>query len=146
MEAARREEYEKSKRILSKLLKSKDLQMRTNALEALAKVLHRAGERNRAYKLLLKADAKYLREGKCLLCRLAFERGDFSVIEKYAREIYEIESTVQTALLNARAFATMKKWDMARGWLKTVSRFDEVEMEAVLEEGCFEEIREESLV
>lgn len=142
VEAARREDYGRAKRILKRLLRSKDARMRGNAMEALARVLHRAGEGERAYGLLLKADRRFLREGKCLLSRLAFERGNFELVVGLAREVYEVEPTVQVALRNARAFGKLGKWELAKGWLKTVSLFDEVEMDVVLSEKCFQGVLE----
>lgn len=138
LDAANREDHDRAKKLLKRLLKSKDERMRTNAIEALAKVLYQTGDKERAYRLLSKTDLKHLREGKCLLIRLAFEKSDYELVSEHALAIYEIEPTVEIALLNARAFAALGKTELAQGWLKTASLFGEVDMEGVLAERCFQ--------
>lgn len=125
VEAIKNNNTEKGKEILKKLLKSKNASVKHSAIESIAKVYMDEKEDQRAYELLLKADPEFLKEGKCLLCRLAFDRQNYEVITKYSRDIYAIEPTYETALLNAKAFAHLNDPLLAGGWLETASLFGE---------------------
>ena len=67
-------EPEKAKMFLTPLLKSKQQNIKHSAIESLAQVYFRENDSQKAYKLLLKGDHQFLKAGKCLLCKLAFER------------------------------------------------------------------------
>lgn len=112
-----------AKAIFKKLLKSKDAQTKHAALSSLAKVYCRENESEKAYELLQKADPSVLKEGKCLFCRLAYERKHYEFVCIFAREIYEIEPTFETALLNSKAFAGVQKPMLAGAWLFTAAQF-----------------------
>ena len=117
------EEQEKGKQQLHGLLKSKDTQIKHSAIEALAKVYVDENQREKAYGLLLKADHKFFREGKCLLCKLAFENRNYELVNHYSRDIYEIEPTYEIALLNSKANAVLNQPALAGAWLVTASQF-----------------------
>lgn len=127
IEALKNQDVEKGKAILKKLLKSKDAAVKHSALESIAKIHLESNERERAYEMLLEADHKLLKEGKCILCRLAFEKQNYALVGKLSREIYEQEPTFEIALLNAKAFGYLNEPALAGGWLETASLFGEEE-------------------
>ena len=145
VEALKNNDLEKGMVILKKLVKSKDAAVKHSAIESVAKIHLSEGEEEKAYELLLNADAQFLKEGKCLLCKLAFERENFALVGKYSREIYELEPTYETAILNAKAFAQMGDAAMGGGWLETASLFGEEYEERVREDmqhEAFDSVRE----
>jgi hypothetical protein len=145
VEALKNNDLEKGKAILKKLLKSKDAAVKHSAIESVAKLHLTEGEEEKAYELLLNANPQFLKEGKCLLCKLAFERQNYALVGKFSREIYELESTYETAILNAKAFAQLGDVAMAGGWLETASLFGEEYEERVredLQHEAFDLVRE----
>jgi hypothetical protein len=114
-----------AKLILKKLIKTKDLQIKHSAIESLAKVYFCENKPQKSYDLLLKADHQFLKEGKCLLCKLAFDNKNFELISKYSRDIYAIEPSFEIALLNSKAFASLNQPFLAGAWLQTASQFGE---------------------
>lgn len=148
VEALKNNDLEKGKAILKKLLKSKDAAVKHSAIESVAKLHLSEGDPEKAYQLLLDADPQFLKEGKCLLCRLAFERKNYALVGKLSRDIYEIEPTYEIALLNAMAFAQLADPALAAGWLETASLFGE-EYEAKVQEDvqnqAFDPVREHEL-
>jgi stage IV sporulation protein FB len=126
IEAINNNENEKAKNTFRKLLKSKDLQIRYSAIESLAKIYFEENECKKSYDLLLKSDHQLLKEGKCLLCKLAFEQKNYALIEKYSRDIYSIEPSFEIAILNSKAFAFLRQPTLAGAWLVTASQFGEL--------------------
>ncbi len=126
-------EPKKAKALFKKGLKSKDAHIRHSAIESLAKIYLQENEQQKAYDLLLKADPQLLKEGKCLLCKLAFERKNDELVCQYSREIYEIDPSFDHALLNSWAFARLGQPTLAGGWLMTASQFGESERETARE-------------
>ena len=131
IEAIKNNEIEKAKAILKKLLRSKNIQIKHSAIESLAQIYFQENESQKSYHLLLKADHQSLKEGKCLLCKLAFERKNYELVGKYSRDIYAIEPSYEIALLNSRAFAYLKQPALSVGWLVTASQFGVEQKEKV---------------
>lgn len=123
IESLNNNETEKAKQILKKLLKSKDIPIKHSAIESLAKIYCQENESQKAYDLLLKADPERLKEGKCLLCKLAFERKNYGLVGKYANDIYAIDPSYEIAFLNSQAFAHLNDTALADAWLTTSSQF-----------------------
>ena len=123
VEALQERKLSKAKTLLKRLLDTQSPSMKTSAIESLAKIYLEENKPQKAYNLLQKADPALLKEGKCLLCKLAFERGDYEVIATYAREIYLIEPTEEIALLNARAFAKLGQEKPSQAWAATAAQF-----------------------
>jgi stage IV sporulation protein FB len=122
-EAIKNQDVQQGKAILKKLLKSKDASIQVSALESLAKLYVQENASDQAYALLLKADPQSLKEGKCLLCKLAFERKNYALVGKYSRDIYAIDPSFETALLNSQAFAHLNQPALSGAWLQTASQF-----------------------
>lgn len=127
-------ETEEAKKIFQKLLKSKDDYIKYSALEPLAKIYFNENELEKSYNLLLKSDHQRLKEGKCLLCKLAFNKKNYNIICEYSRDIYSIEPSYEIALLNAKAFAYTSQPNLAGAWLATASKFGAGFTHKVLEE------------
>lgn len=122
-EAINTHEIKKAKNILKKLLKAKDISIKYSAMKSLAKIYFQENESQKSYDLLLAMDPQYLKEGKCLLCRLAFEKQNYELVSRYSRDIYALEPSYDIALLNAKAFAHLNEVDLSLGWLETASKF-----------------------
>jgi len=138
-----KEEFQEAKVIFKELLKSKDSFYKTSAIESLAVILNKENNRKAAYKLL-KENHEELKSGKALLCKLAFEEGNFPLIEKYSHDIYQMSPSYEVALLNSKAFASLKKPELAGGWLRTASQFPSISKEdlaKVLGEAVYDPIR-----
>jgi len=145
IEAINNNENEKAKNTFRKLLKSKDLQIRYSAIESLAKIYFEENECKKSYDLLLKSDHQLLKEGKCLLCKLAFEQKNYALIEKYSRDIYSIEPSFEIAILNSKAFAFLQQPTLAGAWLVTASQFGEIYREnakEILLETTYNQVRD----
>lgn len=123
VEAIKNNDLEKAKTLLKKLLQSKDPQIKHSAIESLAKVYFQESDKKKSYDLLLTADPESLKEGKVLLCKLAFEQGHYGLTCKYSRDTYATEPTFEVAAMNSQAFAHLNHPELAAGWLETASQF-----------------------
>lgn len=145
MEALKKEDLKSAKAILGRLMRSKDKHFHNSALEGMAKVYLKEGKKNKSFDLLMHADHGALRDGKCLLCKLAFEKGNYELVAKYSRDIYDIESSFEIAVLIAKSFARLGKSAHSGAWLETASMFDGIKaekMQALIEEEDFKKVRE----
>ncbi len=125
LEALKNNDLEGAKLHLKKVVCCKDPQMENSAKEALAKVYVLEKQGDAAYELLQKADFPLLKEGKSLLCKLAFERGNFSLVSTHAVDAYAQDPSFEVAMMNSKAFAQLNDGDFAGGWLKTAAQFGE---------------------
>lgn len=144
LDALNNNDLKQAKTLLASLLKCSDKQIRNSAVEALAKALIKEKDHQTAYQLLLKTDPTGLKSGKILLCQLAYEKGNYELVTKYSRDIYEIEPTFSNALLNAKAFARVNNSKLAGGWLETAAGFTDVDKQKIkdlLLEKDFDEVR-----
>jgi Zn-dependent protease len=123
LEALNSSDFEGAKKIFHRLIKTDDKQIKHAAIESLAKIYFNEHNRQQSYKLLLNADHELLQEGKNLLCRLAFEKNNHALVAKYSRDIYSLEPTFETAVLNSQTFACLNQPELAWGWLDTASKF-----------------------
>jgi stage IV sporulation protein FB len=123
VDAANSNNLDQAKKNFIKLLKSKDNQIKHSAIESLAKIYYTENNSKESYKLLLNADHQFLQEGKSLLCKLAFERKNYPLVIKYSMDIYNLDPSFETAILNSQAYAYMNHPGLAGGWLKTASQF-----------------------
>ncbi len=148
VEAIKEGDLEKAKVLLKKLLQSQDEQIKHKATEAMAKIYLTEADSQKSYELLLKSNPELLKEGKCLLCRLALQRKNYALVAKHSREIYTIEPSFEIAVLNSKAFAGLNQVELAVGWLQTAAQFEEVpreEIDKVLHDSCYDSIRHEEL-
>jgi Zn-dependent protease len=138
--AIKNNELQKAKKILEKLRKSKDEYIKTHSLESLAEILDCEGKGKEAYKILTKTTPEKLNRGKWLLCKLAYQEKNYQLVHKFASEIYAIQPTFETAVLNAKALAQLQHFDHSIAWLNTALQFRELEadtIEALLNDPAF---------
>lgn len=124
VEAIKSNDLESAKAILKKLLKSQNAHIQHSAVESLAKIYVQENEPEKSYELLLKSNHQNLKEGKSLLCKLAFDRKNYDLIKTYSSDIYAIEPSYEIALLNSKTFAHLNEPALAGGWLETASLFN----------------------
>jgi len=145
VDALQSKDLEKAKTILKRLLKTSDQKVKNLAQESLAEVYFLQEDPKKSYNLLLNSDHQTLKRGKCLLCKLAFAEGNYELVSKYSREIYEIDSTFEIALLNAKAFAKLNRPQHAGAWLFTASQFGKEYLSAIesaLSENTFDLVKD----
>lgn len=146
LRAIENNEMSKAKNILNKLLKSRsDDSIKICAIESLANIYDKENEKKKAYDLLLNTNHSTLKNGKCLLCKLAYEEKNFPLIEKYSSEIYEINPSLEIAILNSKTFANLKNPELSAGWLKTASLFENTKVDSIKElikDTIYDNIRE----
>lgn len=143
IEAIKQNDLESAKAILRRLLKIKDAHIKHLAVESLAKVYAQENENQKSYDLLMKADPQLLKEGKYLLCKLAFERKKYDLVGKYSRDIYEMNPSYEIALLNSKAFAGLQEPALAGAWLETASRYQSEGIEELLADPIYESVRDQ---
>lgn len=142
-EGIQRGDRASGKKLLKQLLKEKDPLIKHSAIESLATALIEEGEMDKAYELLQKGDPTFLKRGKCLLCKLAYEKGDYSVGALYALEAYTLIPTFDTAYLNAKIFARLGQDEHALGWIDTATKFQghENQREQLLQDPAFDHLK-----
>jgi Zn-dependent protease len=142
--AIQNNETETAQGILKKLIKSKNEYVRHRSIESLAQILEEKGDKKAAFAILKDVDPEKLNYGKWLLCTLAYDQGNYTLIQKYAGEIYEKMPTFETAALNAKAFAHLGNHEYSVGWLNTAIQFKEIDIkkiEALLNDPALKPIR-----
>lgn len=147
IEAINNNDHESAKALLKRLLRSKDRKIKNLAIESLAKIYVSENETQKAYDMLLNTDHPSFKEGKCLLCKLAFERKNYELIAHYSRDIYEIEPTQEIALLNSKAFACLNQPAYAGAWLETASLFetaDKKSLQDILLHPIYDPVRDQT--
>jgi len=145
LKAAENNETERAKAILKNLIKVNDDYIKTLSLESLAAILDQEGQSKQAYHLLLSADHERLKKGKCLLCKLAFEEKNYTLVEVYSREIYGLNPAYETALLISRAYAGLNKPEESGGWIKTASMFEGNSVEEAVKGKIYDSVRNDRI-
>jgi Zn-dependent protease len=143
--AAENNENKKAKAIFMKLSKSEDDYFKIRSLEGLAEILSREGKSNEACAALMKVSPEKLNHGKYLLCKLAFAQGNYKLVETLSVDIYKINPTFDTAMLNAKTFSLVNNPDYSIAWLKTAFQFDDAKnmnLEELLVDKAFDTIRD----
>ncbi len=145
VEAIKNNDLENAKLLLTKLLKSKQKEIKHAAIESLAKVYIQENESQKSYELLLQADHELLKEGKCLLCQLAFEQKNYALVGNYAWDIYGLNPSYEIALLNSKAFACLNQPSESGAWLETASLFgtdSKKSIEELLQQQIYASVKE----
>jgi hypothetical protein len=145
LHAAKNNEGEKAKAIFKKLSKSEDDYIKIRSLEGLAEILNREGKSKEACAALMKVSPEKLNKGKYLLCKLAFAQGNYKLVEGLSVDIYKINPTFDTAMLNAKTFSLVNNPDHSIAWLKTAFQFDDAKnmnLEELLVDKDFDGIRD----
>jgi len=144
MEALNKNDTKTAKAILNKLLKCHEASIKNSATQALARIYLQEGKKEKSYELLLNADPQLLKEGKCLLCKLAFEHQNYELVGRYSQDIYAIDSSYETALLNSKAFAHLNYPKHAGAWLETAFQFEnssEEGLKTLIDQPTYDHVR-----
>ncbi|HSX14099.1 MAG TPA: site-2 protease family protein [Chlamydiales bacterium] len=107
------------------------------ARQYLALIKVKEGERKEAYELMLPEQDHLSDETKCVMQKLAEEFMNDKLVAKLSSSCYQIQSTKEVALRNARAFARLKEPKLAGGWLQTAWKHGDVNLEKILQEEIF---------
>ncbi|MDX8430652.1 MAG: site-2 protease family protein [Candidatus Algichlamydia australiensis] len=124
-------EVDKAKLLLTRLKKCHNKQIKNSAMEAVAEIYSIEGKKDKAFHILNKRKPDELKSGLCLLCRLAYERGNHAIVAKHSRRLYELEPTFDTAMLISNSFFCLGNSERGNAWLKTASMFDGVTNEDI---------------
>lgn len=111
------------------------------ATEYAAKVLLEMGNARAAYEILLSEKTKLSPEGLHLLQRLAYENGEWKTTIEIGNESYQNVPDAETALLNAKAHASLNESEAAIGWLQTAFEKGLPNGKEVLENKAFDSVR-----
>jgi tetratricopeptide (TPR) repeat protein len=135
-----KEEFERAKGLFEKLMRSKDEYIRVRASLGLANVLEKMGKVGKAIETLEKAEIQKIEKGEVLLCKLAYQGGNYALVEKLSIPLYEKYPTFEVALLNAKAFAGLGNGAFAAAWLETALLFGEGD--GALKDRAFDPVRD----
>lgn len=141
-EALQQGRKEEAKRILEEVReKAKGSLFAHAATQYLAYLDAKEGKRQEAYDLLLPIKDQLADDSLCLLHELAAEQKNFSVVTELSTACYQMAPSQKMALSNARAFAYLKQAKPAGGWLQTAWQFGGLDLNAILQEEEFLELK-----
>lgn len=97
-----------------------------------------------AYDLLIPFKKNLADDALCLLHKLAATQGDYSLVAELSSDCYQVSSTSEVALRNARAFAFLKQPKPAGGWLQTAYQHGGFDLDALLKEEEFASLKSDA--
>lgn len=112
------------------------------ASQYLAFLAIKEGKRKEAYDLLLPIKDQLADDSLCLLHALAAEQKNYPLVTELAASCFQMEPSMKMALNNARAFAYLKEAKPAGGWLQTAWQFGGLDLQTVLQEEEFLELKD----
>lgn len=143
-QALRRGEKERAKELLQQVQEEgKEGILSQAATQYLAFLLFEEGKKEEAYHLLLPIKKELANEALCLLQLLAEEKKDYPLVAELASTCYEISSTQEIAIRNAKAFAFLKEPLPAGGWLQTAWKIKHFDLAKLLQEEVFTSIMQD---
>lgn len=89
------------------------------ATQYIAHLKYDLGRSKEAYELLLPIQSELSSDSQLLLHKVAFDQGDFMVVEKIGSKCFQFKSSKEIALRNAVACAFLEKAKPSVGWLET---------------------------
>jgi stage IV sporulation protein FB len=119
---------EAERRFETLLKKSGSGMIYLTALEYLAKVKEELGKKDEAYELLLKGEKDLLPISQVLLQQLAYERGNYPLVIRLAKNCYRDLPSLEVALYAAKAHAQLNEIEPAIGWLQAALSEGEVDL------------------
>lgn len=96
-----------------------------------------------SYDLLLEIKDYLTTEAKCILHDLAFKNKNYQLVADLSAICYQVLSSYDVAMKNAKAFAYLKKSKEAGGWLQTLLQYDNANIDEILKEEEFLEIKKD---
>jgi stage IV sporulation protein FB len=121
--------------------KSKEGLLYVAATQYLALLLAEEEDNKRAYEMLVSIKEQLSEGILCLLHRLAFEMGNFTLVAELSSTCYQIQPTQEIALKNARAFASLQNARPAAGWLQTAWQYGGMDVEKIISEEVFGKVK-----
>lgn len=112
------------------------------ATQYLALLLFEEGKKQEAYELLLPVKNQLADEAVPTLHELAFDEKNYKLVADLSAQCYQLTPTQDTALRNARAFASLKEPRHSGGWLKTAWNLGNLDVEKIVKESIFDPVRE----
>ncbi|KPK33566.1 MAG: hypothetical protein AMS24_00815 [Chlamydiae bacterium SM23_39] len=109
----------------------------------LAMLANERGDKELAYNLLLDIKEDLSPDSKCLFHVLSYEHKNYEDVIELSSECYQMNPSADVALINAKAFAFLKKAKEAGGWLNAASQYEDVDINEILKEEAFKEVRED---
>ncbi len=113
------------------------------AVQYLAMIYFEEGRKKEAYELFLKVKDKLSNQAIRQLHELAFNETNFELVAELSTECYQVASNQQTALLNARAFASLGNAKHAGGWLQTAQNLGPLDWNQIVQETFFDKVRDD---
>jgi len=111
------------------------------AAQYLSFLAMKEGNKEEAYNLLLPNKDQLADDFRCTLHELAAEQKNYKLVTELSTSCYQILPSQKMALDNARAFAYEKQAKHAGGWLQTAWQFGGLNLETILQEEPFQEIK-----
>ncbi len=112
-----------------------------SATQYLALIFFQEKKRHEAYELLLLVKEQLSDEAICVLHELAHDEKNFRLVADLGASCYQFAPTQEVALRNARAFAFLGQAKPAGGWLQTAWNLGSLDIEKILKESIFDEVR-----
>jgi Zn-dependent protease len=109
----------------------------------LAMMDYEAGEKHKAYELLLSVKEQLPEEASGFLQKLAFEEENFDLVVELASMAFQVEPTTEVAIRNARAFAMLHQSKPAGGWLKRAIESGPIDVDTILTEKWFIKVKDD---
>jgi len=108
----------------------------------LALIEYEKGEKKKAYELLAPVRKQLPENALAFLHELAFAEEDFPLVCDLSSICYQIMPSIDVAMRNAKAFASLNKPKPAGGWLQTVLKSGKFDKEQIINDKSFDKIRE----
>jgi stage IV sporulation protein FB len=135
---------QQAKEILQDILKEKSHGLLySTAAQYLAFILFDESEIKKAYDILFPIKKQLSAEGLTLLHKIAFLVKDYDLVVELSSKSFQITSTQDVALTNARAFGALRQGKPAGGWLQTAYRIHPFDIQIILSENFFQNIQED---
>lgn len=114
------------------------------ATQYLAYLKYELGQIHEAYELLQSIRENLSSDALVLLHRAAFDQKDYPLVVELSGQCFQMWPSVDTALRNAYACASLAQAESAIGWLETARREGVENIQEVVTENCFDAIRNDS--
>ena len=111
------------------------------ASQYLAFLENQEGRQKEAYDLLIPFKKQLDEDALCLLHKLAATQKDYPLVAELSSECYQISSSMDVALQNARAFAFLHQAKPAGGWLQTAWQHGSFDLGSLLNEEEFASLK-----
>ena len=112
------------------------------ATHYLAMLDFQEGKTHEAYELLLSVKDQLNNNEIVFLQKLAFEEKNYQLVAELSAKCFQLHPTKEVALRNARAFGVLSEAKSAGGWLQRAVDYDHLDINQIVSEGFFDNVRE----